>query len=64
MKREALHVSKTYHSTSTDGYQLRIAHLIDKDKYIYNKGNIWKGTTMQPITIIQNPIRNTQSTHA
>jgi hypothetical protein len=46
-------VSETYHSTFTDGYQLRIAYLVDKDKYIYNKGNIWKGITMQPITIIQ-----------
>jgi hypothetical protein len=48
-------VSETYHSTSTNGYQLLIAHLVSKDKYIYNKGNIWKGTTMQPITIIQGP---------
>jgi hypothetical protein len=55
MKRGALYTSATYHSTSTDGYQLRIADLFDKDKYIYNKGNIWKGTIMQPITIIQEP---------
>jgi hypothetical protein len=48
-------VSGTYHSTSTDGYQLRIEHLVDKDKYIYNMGNIWKGTTMQPITVTQEP---------
>jgi hypothetical protein len=53
MKGGVLHVSGTYHSTYTDGYQLRIAHLVDKDKYIYNNGNIIKGTTMQPITIIQ-----------
>jgi hypothetical protein len=46
MKRGVLHVSETYHSTSTDGYKLHIAHLVDKYKYIYNKGNIWKGTTM------------------
>jgi hypothetical protein len=50
--------------TSTYGYQLRIAHLVDKDKYIYNKGNIRKGTTMQPIMIIQNPKCNAQTTHA
>jgi hypothetical protein len=28
-----LRMSGTYHSTSTDGYQLSIAHLVDKDKY-------------------------------
>jgi hypothetical protein len=55
MKRGSLHTSGSYHSTSTDGYKLRIAHLVDKDKYIYNKGNIQKGTTMKPITIIQEP---------
>jgi hypothetical protein len=56
MKRGGiLHASRTYHSTSTDGYELRIAHLVDKDKYIYNKGIIWMGTTMQPITIIEEP---------
>jgi hypothetical protein len=55
MKRGALYGSGTYHSTFTNGYQLRIAHLVNKDKYIYNKANIWKGTTMQPITIIQEP---------
>jgi hypothetical protein len=55
MKRGALYVSGTYHSTSTDGYQLHIAHLVDKDKYIYNKDNIQKGTTMQLVTIIQEP---------
>jgi hypothetical protein len=50
-----LNESGTYHSTSTNGYQLCIAHLVDKDKCIYNKGNIQKSTTMQPITIIQEP---------
>jgi hypothetical protein len=48
-------VSGIYHLTYTDDYQLRIAHLVSKDKYIYDKGNIWKGTTIQPITIIQEP---------
>jgi hypothetical protein len=28
-KREVLHVSGAYHSTSTDGYQLSIAHLVE-----------------------------------
>jgi hypothetical protein len=55
MKRGVLPAGGTYHSTSVDGYQLCIAHIVDKDKYIYNKGNIRKGTTMQPITIIQEP---------
>jgi hypothetical protein len=55
MKGGVLHESGTYHSTSTNGYQLCIAHLVDKDKCIYNKGNIQKSTTMQPITIIQEP---------
>jgi hypothetical protein len=32
---------------------LRLAQLVIKDKYIYNKGDIRKGTTMQHITIIQ-----------
>jgi hypothetical protein len=30
-------VSGTYHSTSTGDYQLRLAHLVIKDKRIYNK---------------------------
>jgi hypothetical protein len=47
--------SSHIYSTSTDGYQLRIEHLVDKDKYIYNMGNICKGTTMQPITVTQEP---------
>jgi hypothetical protein len=29
--KEVLHVSEIYYSTSTDGYQLSIAHLVDKD---------------------------------
>jgi hypothetical protein len=33
-----LHAIGIYQLTSTDGYQLRIAYLVDKDKYIYNKG--------------------------
>jgi hypothetical protein len=48
-------MSGTYHSSSTNGYQLRIAHVVDKHKYFYNKDDIRKGTTMQPITIIQEP---------
>jgi hypothetical protein len=36
-------VSGTYHSTSTDDNQLSVAHLVEKDRYIYNKDNIWKG---------------------
>jgi hypothetical protein len=48
-------MSGTYHSTSTNDYQLSVAHLVIKGKYIYNKGNICKGTTIQPITIIQEP---------
>jgi hypothetical protein len=55
MERGILQVSGTCHSTSTDGYQQSIAQLVVKDKDIYNKGNIWKGTTMQIITIIQEP---------
>jgi hypothetical protein len=31
-KKEVLHVSGTYHSSSTDGYQLSIARLVDKHK--------------------------------
>jgi hypothetical protein len=54
-KKEVLHASGTYHSSSTNVYQLSIAHLVDKHKYLYNKDDIWKGTTMQPITIIQDP---------
>jgi hypothetical protein len=53
MRRGVIYASGSYHSTSIDGYQLSIAYLLVKDKYIYNKGNIWKGITMQPITIIQ-----------
>jgi hypothetical protein len=52
---EVLLVSGTYHSTSTKVYQLSIAHLVDKHKYFYNKDDIRKGTTMQPMTIIQEP---------
>jgi hypothetical protein len=46
MERGVLHASETYHSTSTDGYQLSIAQLVVKDKCIYNKSNIWMGTTI------------------
>jgi hypothetical protein len=55
-------VSGTYHSTSTDDNQLSVAHLVEKDRYIYNKDNIWKGgTTMQPITISsKNPTHSAQ----
>jgi hypothetical protein len=54
MKRGGiLHASGTYYSSTTDGYQQRIAHLVDKHKYFYNKDDMQKGTTMQPITIIQ-----------
>jgi hypothetical protein len=45
-------VSGTYHSSSTGVYQLSTTHLVDKHKYFYNKDDIRKGTTMQPITII------------
>jgi hypothetical protein len=53
--KKILHVSGMYHSTSTGGYQLSIAHLVDKHKYFYNKDDIRKGTTIQPIIIIQEP---------
>jgi hypothetical protein len=43
-------VSETYHPSSTDDYHLSIAHLVDNDKYIYNKDKIQKGATKQPIT--------------
>jgi hypothetical protein len=48
-ERKELHVSGTYHSTSTSGYQLRIAHLVVKVIHL-QQGDIWKGATMQPIT--------------
>jgi hypothetical protein len=44
-------VSEIYHLSSTHGYQLSIAHIVDKHKYFYYKDDIRKGTTMQPITI-------------
>jgi hypothetical protein len=47
MKRGFLYASGTYHSTSTVGYQLRIADLIVKGVQL-SKDNIWKGATMQP----------------
>jgi hypothetical protein len=60
MKRGALYASGTYHLTTTDGYQLRIAHL-DVKVIQLHKDSIWKGTTMQPISIIQEYlIRNAQ----
>jgi hypothetical protein len=49
-KRGVLTVSGTCHSTSTDGYQLRIAVLVIKIIQL-NKANVRKGATMQPITI-------------
>jgi hypothetical protein len=53
-------MSGTYHSTSTDGYQLRIAVLVVKIIQL-KKDNIWKGVIMQPITINQQyPTRNAQ----
>jgi hypothetical protein len=53
-------VSGTYHSTSTVGYQLRIADLVVK-AMPQRKVNIRKGATMQPIIINQqDPTRNTQ----
>jgi hypothetical protein len=51
-EREVLLTSGTYHSTSIIIYHLSIAHLVDKHKYFYNKDNIRKGTTMQPIIIL------------
>jgi hypothetical protein len=45
-------MSETYHSASTDGYQLRIAVLVVKIIQLI-KDNIRKGATMQPITINQ-----------
>jgi hypothetical protein len=54
MKRGFLYVSGTYHSTSTDGYQLRLEHLVVKVIHL-QQGDIQKGTTMQCITIIQGP---------
>jgi hypothetical protein len=54
----------TYHSTSTGVYQLSVAHLVNKQKYFYNKDDIRKGTIMQSITIIQGPICNAQTAHA
>jgi hypothetical protein len=43
-------MSGSYHSTSTVGYQLRIADLVVKVIPL-SKNNVVKGTTMQPITI-------------
>jgi hypothetical protein len=51
-KRRVLYASGTYHSASTDGYQLRIAVLVVKIIQLI-KDNIRKGATMQPITINQ-----------
>jgi hypothetical protein len=45
-EKRDLYASETYHSTSIGDYQQCIVHLVDKDKYIYNKGNIRMGTTM------------------
>jgi hypothetical protein len=58
IEKGVLTMSETYHSTSTDGYQLRIAVLVIKIIQL-NKGNVRKGATMQPITINrQYPTRN------
>jgi uncharacterized iron-regulated protein len=64
-ERKVLYVSGTYHSTSTGGYQLRIAHLVIKVIHL-QQGNVQKGTTMQPITSssFKDPIRSAQATHA
>jgi hypothetical protein len=57
-KRGALYASGTYHSTSANGYQLRIAHLVVKVIQLH-KDSIREGIAMQPITIIQEyPIHN------
>jgi hypothetical protein len=39
-EKEVLHVSGTYHSTSTGVYQLSIEHLVNKHKYFYNKDDM------------------------
>jgi beta-galactosidase GanA len=52
MKRGFLYVSGTYHSASTDSYQLRIAVLVVKNTQLI-KDNMRKGATMQPIIINQ-----------
>jgi hypothetical protein len=52
MKRGFPYVSGTYHSTSTDNYQLRIAVLAEKNTELI-KDNMRNGATMQPITINQ-----------
>jgi hypothetical protein len=60
MNGRAIYVSGTYHSISIDGNQLCIADLVVKVIQLH-KDSIWKGTTMQPITINQEyPIRNAQ----
>jgi hypothetical protein len=46
-------MSGTYHSTSTDDYQLRIADLVVKSNTTKQGPKKWKGATMQPITIHQ-----------
>jgi hypothetical protein len=52
MKRQFLYMSGTYHSASTDSYQLRIAVLVIKNTQL-TKDNMRKGATMQHITINQ-----------
>jgi hypothetical protein len=52
MKRGVLYTSGIYHSSSTDGYQLSIAHLVIKVVQLH-KDSVWKAAIMQPITIIQ-----------
>jgi hypothetical protein len=53
-------VSGTYHSSSTDGYQLSIAHLVIKDKYIYNKVIYGRVVPCNLSPSYKNPIRNAQ----
>jgi hypothetical protein len=60
IKRGALYASGTYQSTSTVGYQLRLADLVVKVIQL-SKDKIWKDATMQPITINQQyPKHNAQ----
>jgi hypothetical protein len=64
MKKGVLYTSETYHSTSIDGYQLSITHLVVKDKNIYNKVMYGRILPCNLLSSSKNYIRNAQPIHA
>jgi hypothetical protein len=63
-KREVLHASGTYHSSSTDDYQLNIAHLVTKSNTSITRVRVEGYYHATYHITIQDSTCSAQSTHA